>query len=48
MTAIEKFVAAMNQISPFWTKKDIEIVAKDGRIVTVRYDGFVFMNDEEK
>lgn len=46
-SAIEKFIAAMNQTSPFWTKT-LEATAQEGEIVLIRCDGFTFKTDQEE
>jgi|WetSurMetagenome_2_1015567.scaffolds.fasta_scaffold170715_3 hypothetical protein len=43
-SAIEKFQASMNQISPFWTK-ELEVTAQDGEIVVIKCEGFCFKSD---
>lgn len=50
-SALEKFVEAMNKVSPFWTKNsehNLEIIAKHGKIVCVKCDGFSFMSDDKR
>ena len=44
MTALEKFIEAMNKTSGFWVKS-IEIHAQDGKVVFIRCDGFCFKGD---
>lgn len=45
--AFEKFQAAMNQTSPFWTK-NIEVIAQRGEVVTIQCEGFTFKSDKQE
>jgi hypothetical protein len=44
MTALEKFIAKMNETSDFWTKP-VEITAQHGHVTIVRCDGWTFKTD---
>lgn len=46
-TALEKFQAGMNQISPFWTKT-LEVTAQEGEIILIKCEGFCFKSDKVK
>lgn len=46
-SALEKFQAAMNQVSPFWTK-NLEVTAQRGEIVLIKCEGFCFKSDLAK
>lgn len=47
VTAIDKFVSAMNQTSDFWSKQ-IKVTTQRGSIVVVECDGFTWTSDERK
>ena len=46
-TALEKFMNAMNGVSPFWTK-NVEIQVQNGEIVLIKCEGFHFKSDDPK
>lgn len=46
MTAIEKFIDAMNKSSQFWQAKDVEITAQNGNIVMVKWQAWTWKSDE--
>lgn len=39
--ALDKFIQTMNDVSPYWTKT-VELTAKDGEVVVVKHDNFVW------